>query len=294
MTPPKLIEGLAEIAGRYDAALCDIWGVVHNGRRKHDAACDALVRFRAECGPVVLISNAPRPAGAVIEQMDRLGVPREAWSAVVTSGDATRAALSERAPGPVWWIGPERDGPLFEGLPVEFSGPEAAAFICCTGLIDDHVETAEDYRARLEEPASRGLVMVCANPDRVVQIGDALVPCAGAVADVYETLGGPVLMAGKPFAPIYNLALSQADRSAGFPVRRDRVLAIGDGVPTDVMGANAQGLDLLFVAEGIHARELAGPEGLDPAKAAAMLEQAGARADYLAPALAWSAQQVEQ
>ena len=288
MTAPKLIAGLSEVAHAYDAVLCDIWGVVHNGRRKHAAACEALVRFRAERGPVVLISNAPRPAEAVIEQLDRLGVPREAWSAVVTSGDATRAALSERAPGPVWWIGPERDGGLFDDLPVRFSGPEEAAFVCCTGLVDDHAETAEDYRDRLRGPAERGLLFVCANPDRVVQIGDALVPCAGAVADVYEALGGEVLMAGKPFAPIYRLALAAVTEAAGRPVDRARVLAIGDGVPTDVKGANDQGLDLLFVAEGIHGQELAGTGGgLDPDKADAVLRAAGARATYLAPALAW-------
>jgi ribonucleotide monophosphatase NagD (HAD superfamily) len=176
---------------------------------------------------------------------------------------------------------------LFDGVAVRFSGPEEAAFVCCTGLIDDHSETAEDYRERLRGPAERGLLFVCANPDRVVQIGDALVPCAGAVADVYETMGGEVLMAGKPFAPIYDLALAAAAAAAGRAVERSRVLAIGDGVPTDVKGANAQGLDLLFVAEGIHGEELAGPGGLDPDKAAGMLRDAGARADYLAPWLAW-------
>ncbi|MBW3618540.1 MAG: TIGR01459 family HAD-type hydrolase, partial [Proteobacteria bacterium] len=152
MMQPKLIGGLSEVAAAFDAVLCDIWGVVHNGRARHAAACDALVRFRRERGPVVLISNAPRPAAAVIAQLDALGVPREAWTAVVTSGDATRAALAERAPGPVWVIGPERDKPLFEGITLDYAGPEDAAFICCTGLIDDHRETAEDYRERLREP----------------------------------------------------------------------------------------------------------------------------------------------
>jgi HAD superfamily hydrolase (TIGR01459 family) len=288
MKPPVLISGLAEVAERYDAVLCDIWGVVHNGRERHPAACDALTRFRETRGPVVLISNAPRPAEAVIGQMHGLGVPREAWSAVVTSGDATRAALTERAPGPVWAIGPERDQPLYEGLPLEFSGPDAAAFICCTGLENDRVETAEDYRARLETPARRGLEMICANPDRVVQIGDQLIPCAGAIADLYETLGGVVIMEGKPFAPIYELAMQAVDDAAGKPVERSRVLAIGDGIATDVRGANLQNLDLLFVAEGIHGLELAGPDGeLDPDKAAARLARENAGAAWLAPALSW-------
>ena len=288
MSSPELISGLSEVAGRYDAVLCDIWGVVHNGRERHRAACEALTRFRETRGPVVLISNAPRPAEAVIGQMDGLGVPREAWSAVVTSGDATRAALTERAPGPVWAIGPERDRPLYEGLPLRFSGPEEAAFICCTGLENDRVETAEDYRTRLAEPARRGLEMICANPDRVVQIGDQLIPCAGAVADVYEALGGPVIMEGKPFAPIYDLALAAAANAAGGALDRTRVLAIGDGIATDVKGANGQDLDLLFVAEGIHGLELAGPDGeLDPEKAAARLAREQARAAWLAPALSW-------
>lgn len=288
MSKPALITGLSEIADRYDAVLCDIWGVVHNGRRRHEAACDALLRFRETRGPVVLISNAPRPAEAVIGQLDGLGVPREAWSAVVTSGDATRAALEERAPGPVWAIGPARDQPLYEGLPLRFSGPEEAAFICCTGLEDDHRETGEDYRERLVDPARRGLEMICANPDRVVQIGDRLVPCAGAVADVYEALGGVVVMEGKPYPPIYDLALAAAAKAAGAPVDRARVLAIGDGLPTDVRGANLQNLNLLFVAEGIHAQELAGPDGLlDPDLAAARLAREGARADWLAPTLSW-------
>jgi ribonucleotide monophosphatase NagD (HAD superfamily) len=104
--------------------------------------------------------------------------------------------------------------------------------ISCTGLVDDERETAEDYRARLEVAASRGLPMICANPDRVVQRGDKLIPCAGALADVYETLGGTVIMAGKPHAPIYALALAEAERRLGRPVDRARVLAIGDGVPT--------------------------------------------------------------
>lgn len=288
MTPPVLISGLSEVGGRYDAVLCDIWGVVHNGRERHRAACEALVRFREARGPVVLISNAPRPAGAVIAQMDGLGVPREAWSAVVTSGDATRAALTERAPGPVWAIGPERDQPLYEGVPLQFSGPEAAAFVCCTGLENDRTETAEDYRERLVEPARRGLEMICANPDRVVQIGDQLIPCAGAIADVYEALGGSVIMEGKPYAPIYDLALAAVNKAASAPIDRARVLAIGDGIATDVRGANGQDLALLFVAEGIHGLELAGPDGtLDPEKAAARLARENASAAWLAPALAW-------
>lgn len=278
---PKLVSGLADIADRYDAVLCDIWGVVHNGQAAHRDACDALTRFREAGRRVVLISNAPRRSKAVIGQLDSLGVPRSAWDAVVTSGDATRSALEERRPGPVWTIGPERDATLYEGLDLRFTGPEQAAFICCTGLNDDRAETAEDYRERLRDPAARGLEMICANPDRVVQIGDSLIPCAGAIADVYEDLGGSVIMEGKPYPPIYDLAL----RAAG-EVDRARVLAIGDGVVTDVLGANGQGLDCFFVAEGIHAEDLDG--GRDPELARDLLAARGARAAWLAPRLSWA------
>ena len=283
MPAPALIAGLSEVADQYDAILCDVWGVVHNGRESWPEACDALTRFQESRGPVVLISNAPRPSRAVLSQLEQLGVPREAWSRFVTSGDATRAALAERAPGPAWVIGPPRDEALFEGLDLRRSGPEEAAFICCTGLIHDEVETPEDYVERLRGPASRGLEMICANPDRVVQKGDSLIYCAGALADVYAGLGGRVVMEGKPYPPIYELALKEA----GNPNRR-RVLAIGDAVATDVKGASDQDIDCLWVAEGIHTAELADARGgLDPAKAEALLGREGARARYLAPRLAW-------
>lgn len=268
------IPGLAAIADRYDVLLCDVWGVIHNGRESFPAACEALARFKGAGGQVVLLSNAPRPAAAVFSQLDQLGVPRSAWGDFVTSGDATRTLLAARAPGPAWAIGPERDFPLYEGLGLDFAGPEAAAFIACTGPFDDTVETPEDYRERFVLAAERGLTMICANPDRVVQRGDSLIYCAGALADLYAELGGQVLMAGKPFAPIYDLALA----TAGGP-DRSRVLCIGDGIPTDVKGANGQGLDCLFVLGGIHAAE-----GDD---ADALLARDGASARYSLAELVW-------
>lgn len=281
MSAPQLIPGLSAVADGYDAVLCDVWGVIHNGVASFPAACEALVRFGRERGPVVLISNAPRPGADVVPQLSGLGVPREAWSALVTSGDATRAALIERTGQAVWAIGPERDAPLYAGLDLTFAGPEDAAYVCCTGLVDDDRETAGDYADRLGAAARRGLTLICANPDRVVQRGDRLIPCAGALADLYETLGGTVLMAGKPHAPIYDLALAEADRLAGRPLDRARVLCIGDGVQTDVAGAERQGLDCLFVADGIHAAELTADDGLSPERAAAFLGRAGTAARWL-------------
>ncbi len=288
MTTPVLLHGLSEIAENYDALLCDVWGVVHNGRERFAEACAALTRFRAERGPVILISNAPRPAADVSPQLDALGVPHEAWTTMVTSGDATRALLAERAPGPAWAIGPARDAPLYEGLGLDFSEPEEAVFISCTGPTDDTVETPEDYRERLTFCASRGLTMICANPDRVVQRGDQLVYCGGALADLYAGLDGPVLMAGKPFAPIYEMSLAEAAAHLGRPLARARVLCIGDGIATDLGGAADQGLDALFIAHGIHAAEALAADGeLEPARLGALLAREGGHARFAMRGLVW-------
>ena len=292
VSSPQPIPGLHALAGRYDALLCDVWGVIHNGVESFPAACDALVRWNAEHSPVVLISNSPRPSADVTPQLRALGVPDAAWAGFVTSGDVTREAIAARAPAgqrtAVWHIGAPRDGVLLDGLAVERVGPEEAAFVVCSGPQDDERETAEDYRGRLELCVGRGLEMVCANPDRVVQRGDRLIPCGGALADLYEALGGRVTMAGKPYPPIYEATLAEAERLAGRPLARDRVLAVGDGLLTDVAGANRAGLPLLFVATGIHAGDIVGAEGaLDPERAGRFLAEAGARADYVCGDLAW-------
>jgi HAD superfamily hydrolase (TIGR01459 family) len=285
-TTPRAISGLSEIAEAYDVLLCDVWGVIHNGRESFPEACAALERFAAGRGPVILISNSPRPAHDVALQLDSLNVPRAAWSAFVTSGDATRALLKERAPGPAWRIGPERDNVLYAGLGLEFAGPEEAAFIACTGPVNDDWETPEDYRESLTLAAERGLTMICANPDRVVHRGERLVYCGGALADLYGALGGEVIMAGKPYRAIYDLCLADAERLLGRAGAR--ALAIGDGLPTDVKGAQDNGLDCLFVAGGIHGQEVAGPGGrMDPAKVAGLLGGAELNAAYAMATLAW-------
>jgi HAD superfamily hydrolase (TIGR01459 family) len=280
MSLPALPDGLAEIADRYDAILCDVWGVIHNGREAFPAACVALKAFAETRGPVILISNAPRPSAHIHDQLAGFGVPRQSWSAFVSSGDATRVLLAERAPGPAWAIGPERDWPIYDGLGLEFAGPQNAAFISCTGLEDDTRETPEDYRERLIQCARRGLVMVCANPDLVVQRGDQLIYCGGALAELYAALDGPVLMAGKPYAPIYDLALAEAERLAGRPLARERVLCIGDGLPTDVKGAADQGLDCLFIGGGIHGAEAIRNGRLDPVLTQGLLAREGLNAAY--------------
>lgn len=284
MTLPHALPRLSAVAGDYDVLLCDVWGVIHNGRESFPEATGALARFQTERGPVVLISNAPRPHPPIVEQLAGLGVPRAAWSRLVTSGDATRALLAPRAPGPVWALGPERDAILYEGLGLALAEPSDAAFICVTGPYDDDTETAEDYRARLTAARDRGLVLICANPDLVVQKGDRLIPCAGALAQLYAGLGGQVEMAGKPHAPIYDLSLAAAAEVRGDAVDRARVLCVGDGLATDVTGANAQGLDVLLITTGIHGAEF---EGASAEAIGGRLAERGLSANWTMPDLVW-------
>ena len=289
MASPSRPTGLSHIAQDYDALLCDVWGVIHNGRDAFPEACAALARYRAERGPVILISNAPRPSAALHGQLAGVGVPREAWTAFVTSGDATRALLSERAPGPVWRLGPERDAPLYEGLGLDFADAiEDAAVICCTGPFDEEHETPEDYRGRLALAQARGLDMICANPDLMVQKGDGLVYCAGALAALYESMGGRSVMAGKPHAPIYRRSLDALAGILGREPDPRRVLCIGDGVKTDVAGAQTQGLDCLFLWGGVHAADLVqGAEASAAERAAEFLATHSTLAKYAMPELVW-------
>ena len=289
MTQPHALPSLSAVAADYDILLCDVWGVIHNGRESWPEACEALTKFNQQGGHVVLISNSPRPASDVIAQLDALDVPRDSWKAFVTSGDATRMELARRAPGPALIIGPARDDILYEGLDLQRAEAVAdAAFLSVTGMIDDETETPQHYFEQLSEAAARDLELICANPDRIVQRGDKIIYCGGALADVYESLGGRVTMAGKPYAPIYALSLIEAERLLGRPVDRSRVLCIGDGVITDVLGANQQALDCLFIAQGIHGDAARGDDGaIDPARAAALLAPETAYARYAALDLKW-------
>jgi HAD superfamily hydrolase (TIGR01459 family) len=248
---PTMTAHFSALASHYDAVLCDVWGVVHNGVRATPAACDALLRFRDKGGHVVLITNAPRPNHTVRAQLDSLDVPDRAYDGIVSSGDVTRAVIQQRAGQALFHLGPARDKPIFAGLDLRFAPLESADYVVCSGLDDDETETPEDYRPRLEAMLKRRQFMVCANPDVVVERGSELVYCAGAIADLYREMGGEVLYAGKPYPPIYDLAFAQLP-SATPPAR---VLAIGDSLRTDLTGANAMGLDFLFITGGIHAAD---------------------------------------
>jgi HAD superfamily hydrolase (TIGR01459 family) len=257
------MDHFAPLAANYDVVLCDVWGVVHNGLSAFPDACDALARFRAAGGTVLLITNAPRPAGVVVRLLDKLAVPHATYDGIVSSGDVTQDVMLARRDQQVFTIGPQRDLPTFTELGIKFAPAESADYVVCTGLFDDENETPEDYRPLLTQLRARNLFMVCANPDLVVERGERLVYCAGAVADLYASLGGEVLYAGKPHRPIYQTALAKASAVRGKRPPLDRVLAIGDSVRTDLAGATAFGIDCLFVTAGIHAEELGGRDTPD-------------------------------
>jgi HAD superfamily hydrolase (TIGR01459 family) len=246
------------------------------------------MRFRAGGGTAILITNAPRSGEAVGRILDRLKVAREAYDAIATSGDVTRGIVKARLAERIFHLGPERDLSIFAGLNVQFAPAETADYVVCSGLFDDTIETPESYRELLAALRARSLFMVCANPDIVVERGDALVYCAGALADAYAALGGKVLYCGKPHPPIYDLALATATalRNGKTPYR-ERVLAIGDSVRTDLKGAASFGLDCMFVTSGIHAEEYGSRQAPDLAALTAMFAASGVKPRGVMRELVW-------
>lgn len=282
---PPILPGLSEIAARYDALICDVWGVLHDGQTARAPAVEALRRFRAERGPVVLLSNAPRPEKDLKEQFARFGVPEDCYDGIMTSGMAARADLERRAQGSrlaMLHLGPPRDRGVFEGLNVECVDTNQARVVLCTGLYDDDHETPEDYRELLDRFRAHGLVMLCANPDLVVQRGDRLIYCAGAIARAYRKIGGEVVYYGKPHRPIYEMTLRLAQEVAGRAIARP--LAVGDGLGTDIGGANGMGIDALFIADGVHGEEIG---ELTPRNLGRLFAEAGVTAMAAMPALMW-------
>src|SRR5262245_41862492 len=284
---PPITSHFAALAGDYDVVLSDVWGVVHNGIAATAEACDALTRVRAGGGTVVLIPNAPRPGANVRQILDRLAVPHSAYDAIVSSGDVARALIVARAGERVFHVGPERDLPMFEGLEAPITELEHADYAVCSGLFDDTVETPQDYQPLVERMRARALPMICANPDIVVERGDKLVYCAGAIADLYAAAGGEVTYAGKPYRPIYEQALAIAQAARGAPVARHRVLAVGDSVRTDLKGAAAFGIDCVFVTAGIHAEELGARDNPSAAALSDIFAAAGLFPKAVMRQLAW-------
>ncbi len=265
--PIPLIQSIAPLADGTSAWLVDIWGVIHNGVKPFMDACDACTRYREGGGIVVLVSNSPRPNLSVAAQLDGLGVPRTSWDAIITSGDVARTLIAEYAGRPIFHIGPERDLATFAGLGVVRVTAEDADAIVCTGLFDDERETPDDYAATLQQCLARGLPMICANPDVMVERGGRMIYCAGAIARAYEALGGKVAYAGKPYAPIYTLTFETLEKLKAGSADKGKLLAIGDGIGTDIAGAAEAGVRSVFVASGVHVKgglDAAAIEGLFP------------------------------
>ena len=270
----EIITTLADLGRRHDAVFCDLWGCLHNGKVPFPQAVSALQGFRKQGGVVVLLTNAPRPKSSVVAQLDTMGVPRDAWDEVVTSGDAAQYAMLTGAVGRrVYFIGSAKDEPFF----TDFAGDlteiarrepaiqrvplDQAEGVICTGLVDDMTETPADYRAILLQAQNMGLPFLCANPDIIVDFGHQRLYCAGALAEAYEKLGGKTLYFGKPHPPIYDLARRRL--SLLLPGRDPAILCIGDGINTDIQGGQSEDLDTLFVTGGIAATEF-GPDAGNP------------------------------
>lgn len=277
---PPLVAGLHALAGDYRALLCDVWGVIHDGVHAYPEATAALAAFRAGGGEVVLLTNAPRPKSAVVAQLDRFGVTRDAYDHVVTSGEVARSLLAEQPGARVHHVGPERDVSLYDGLPISLVDEGACSLISCTGLVDDTTETPDDYAASIRRWRARELPLLCANPDIVVERGDRLVWCAGAIADRYRAAGGEATVVGKPYPAIYRAALARLGGSGA-------VLALGDGIDTDVRGAVAAGLDVVFVTGGIHWAAFGHRATPDLTAVHAFLAKSGLAARALMTRLTW-------
>jgi HAD superfamily hydrolase (TIGR01459 family) len=242
---------MQQFSERYPVWFCDIWGVVHNGVQPFEANVEGLSRHRKRGGIVVLVTNSPRSHLGVERQLAEIGVDPASHDRIVTSGDVTQELMRLHGGGKVFHLGPSRDHSIYEGTGVARVPAGEAHAILCTGLFDDVNDRLEDYDRLLDDLKSRGLAMICANPDKIVKKGDRILWCAGKLAELYAAKGGEVLMAGKPFAPIYGLSLQEARRIGGRNLERHEILAIGDGPETDIRGAADYGLDALLVAEGI-------------------------------------------
>ncbi len=265
MTSLRFAERLRDLVDGVEVVLSDIWGVVHNGLESFPDACEALHTCRRRGSTVILITNAPRPADSVQRQLRKLGVADETYDAIVSSGDLARNFVADHPGKKMFWLGPERDSSIYRGLDAVMAPLEQADYIVCTGLFDDETETPEDYRAMMLQAREHKLPLICANPDIVVERGDRLIYCAGAIAELYRELGGEAIFYGKPHRPIYERAMALAAERRGQPTPLDRVLAIGDSVRTDLTGAHGFGIDCLFLTRGIHSEEFEGIEQLDPA-----------------------------
>jgi len=271
----KIITSFVEVSGKYDAALVDLWGCLHNGVKPFAAAVSALETFRDNGGTVLLLTNSPKPSNMVLLQLDDIGVARDLYQGCVSSGDAARTALASGAYGKkIFALGPERDLPFYKNIDVEHVALDQATGIVCTGLFDDNTDTPDDYRATFLQAKNNGLKMLCANPDVMVDRGDKRIYCAGALAQAYTEMGGEAHYFGKPHPPIYDLAYQKLTEITGREVLPKKIIAIGDGINTDIRGAIGEDIDSLFITGGLAASETATDGQPDPARLNAFLAKA--------------------
>jgi HAD superfamily hydrolase (TIGR01459 family) len=242
------MSALDEMDARYRVILCDIWGCVHDGVKLYPGATERLQQWRDEGRTIILITNAPRTAEAVTGQLERLGLDPSLWDGIATSGEAGIERLKQSA-RPVGFIGTAADRAVLEGRGVRITDGDEFDELACAGLDGGRTAVA-DYRPELQRCAERDVLMHCLNPDRVVIRGGVAEPCAGALADEYLEMGGRVEWYGKPYPAIYRHAMDLAENPTC-----ESVLAIGDGLHTDMLGAARMGFDCVFVAGGIHRGE---------------------------------------
>ena len=288
-SPPPIITSARALMQRYEVIFCDVWGVIHDGHHAFTEACDALMRFREGGGTVILVSNAPVPKERVAIMLKRCAVPEAAWDDIVPSGEIALLRIAEKSYGRIYCIGPaDRDQATFSRLSAAIvEDIEDADAILCTGLNDDVNETADDYRPLLEKARARGLPFVCANPDLVVDVGGRQFLCAGAIADLYERMDGDVFWAGKPHLSTYEAARQRAQAIRGTPVSLQNVLAVGDSLRTDLKGAEAAGIDAIFVTSGIHRDETMGENAVSADKLATLFAPPAPPAVAVMSRLAW-------
>jgi HAD superfamily hydrolase (TIGR01459 family) len=261
--PIPILTSLASVPNAYDAWLCDIWGVLHNGTTALPGAGEACAAFRRQGGRVVLVSNAPRPASAVAAQLTTLGIGADCYDAILTSGDMTRTMLQTMPPQRVFLLGPTRHLGLVQNLGHSIVTARdglvdetAIDLIVCSGLFEtDASEQPDDYRPLLQRLQARGLTLICANPDLTADAGGTIIVCAGSLAALYDQMGGTVVYAGKPHGIIYSAARKLLTSLTGRTLQNARILAIGDGVDTDIRGANTEGLPAVYIASRVHLSE---------------------------------------
>ena len=277
--------GLSALSGRFNTAFCDVWGVVHNGERVHQSAVEALTKFREQGGAVILVTNAPRPSNEIIDEILTMGVPESAFDALVSSGEVTRNLIAQYEGQSVYRLGPQSDDGLFKGIDVKLGSIDQAKAIICSDL--EYGKTPKDYAQDVLDWKACGLPFICANPDKLVEVGDQLIYCGGALDDVYQDAGGEVIMAGKPFKPIYDRASQLALDTRNIAIEDQKIVAIGDSARTDATGAAKINAGFFFISGSIHAHELGPVDDPDPTKIETLLAPIGANSVGYSPKLVW-------